>query len=109
MWAEAGKPDVVEDYTRPLYAQAALDEAVRQALDAACAQERERCAAIARQWGETHADGVTVNARNAASKIARGIEGPNVKWANRALCLQLPHAESTPTDPPLVCPTDGAP
>lgn len=39
--------------------------------------ERERCIciAIARRWGETHADGVTVNARNAASKIARAIEG----------------------------------
>jgi hypothetical protein len=45
---------------------------------AAVATERERCAAVARRWGETHADGETVNARNAASKIARGIEGPNV-------------------------------
>ena len=45
---------------------------------AAVAAERERCAAVARRWGETHADGETVNARNAASKIARGIEGPNV-------------------------------
>jgi len=54
----------------PLYGQAELDAAV--------AAERARCAAIARRWGETHADGVTVNARNAASKIARGIEGPNV-------------------------------
>lgn len=41
--------------------------------------ERERCAAIARRWGETHADGVTVNARNAADKISRDIEGPNVR------------------------------
>ena len=41
--------------------------------------ERERCADIARRWGETHADGETVNARNAGSKIARGIEGPNVR------------------------------
>ena len=55
---------------------------VHQMLDyarAAVVAERERCAAIARRWGETHADGVTVNARNAASKIARGIEGPNVE------------------------------
>lgn len=53
----------------PVYDQAALDAAV--------AAERDRCATIARRWGETHADGETVNARNAASKIARGIEGPN--------------------------------
>jgi hypothetical protein len=49
--------------------------ALARAIEAA---ERERCAAVARRWGETHADGETVNARNAASKIARGIEGPNV-------------------------------
>ena len=49
----------------------------QSALDAAIATERERCAEIARRWGDTHADGETVNARNAASKIARGIEGPN--------------------------------
>lgn len=45
----------------------------RSAIDAAIAAECERCAAIALRWGETHADGETVNARNAASKIARGI------------------------------------
>ena len=52
--------------------------AIAAAIDRAVAAERERCAAVARRWGETHADGETVNARNAASKIARGIEGPNV-------------------------------
>jgi hypothetical protein len=52
---------------------------VQWRIDKAVAAERARCAAIARRWGETHADGVTVNARNAASKIARGIEGPNVR------------------------------
>lgn len=62
-----GEPSV--SARRPLYDQAALDAAV--------AAERARCAAIARRWGETHDAGVTVNARNAASKIARGIEGPN--------------------------------
>lgn len=46
--------------------------------DAAEAVERERCAAVARRWGETHESHVTVNARNAADKIARAIEGPNV-------------------------------
>jgi len=53
--------------------------AIQARIDAAVAAERERCAAIARRWGETHADGVTVNARNAADKIARGIEGPNAE------------------------------
>ena len=44
---------------------------------AAMAAERERCAAVARRWGETHEAHVTVNARNAADKIARAIEGPS--------------------------------
>jgi len=57
----------------------ALARHLESAFDAAVAAERERCAAIARRWGETHADGVTVNARNAADKIARGIEGPNAE------------------------------
>ena len=39
------------------------------------AAERSKCATIARLWGETHAPHETVNARNAASKIARAIEG----------------------------------
>lgn len=44
-------------------------------LHAVVREERLRNAAIATRWGETHADGMTVNARNAASKIARGILG----------------------------------
>jgi hypothetical protein len=50
------------------------------AFGAGQSTERELCAATARRWGETHADGVTVNARNAASKIARAIEGPNTEF-----------------------------
>ena len=42
------------------------------------ASELERCACVARRWGETHEPHITVNARNAAEKIARGIETPNV-------------------------------
>ena len=41
--------------------------------------ERARCAAIARHWGATHEPGITVNARNAGDKIARGIERSNVR------------------------------
>ena len=52
-----------------------------QAVAERVAAERERCAAVARRWGETHDAGVTVNARNAADKIARGIEGPNVAFS----------------------------
>jgi hypothetical protein len=33
----------------------------------------DECAAISKRWGETHDAGVTVNARNAGSKIERGI------------------------------------
>jgi hypothetical protein len=46
------------------------------------AAERERCAAIATRWGDTHSGYETVNACNAASKIARAIQGPNDQ-ANR--------------------------
>ena len=35
--------------------------------------ERERCIATARRWGGTHEPHVTVNARNAAYKIAQAI------------------------------------
>ena len=59
--------------------------AIAAAIDRAVAAECERGAAVARRWGETHADGETVNARNAASKIARAIEGPNVR-AQPARC-----------------------
>ena len=49
----------------------------RHKLGECVAAERERCAAVARRWGETHEPHVAVNARNAADKIARAIEGPN--------------------------------
>lgn len=44
------------------------------AWKAAQAEERERCAAIAREWGDSHGPTVSVNAMNAGSKIARAIE-----------------------------------
>ena len=46
-------------------------------IEAVVAAERERNQQIALAWGNTHEPGETVNARNAASKIARGIAGPN--------------------------------
>lgn len=46
---------------------------VDAAVSVATTAEREACAVIAERWGETHGEGVTVNARNAGSKIARGI------------------------------------
>ena len=46
---------------------------LRAALEQAIVAERERCAAVSEMWGATHDAGETVNARNASSKIARGI------------------------------------
>jgi hypothetical protein len=49
------------------------EEQFQAALDAVRAEERERCAAMASRWGETHEPHLSVNARNAADKIARAI------------------------------------
>ena len=56
-----------------------LADVFRQGVAWGLADERARGAAVARAWGETHGAEETVNARNASSKIARGIEGPNVR------------------------------
>lgn len=50
-----------------------LGEFATSIIEHAVMVEREECASIAERWGETHVAAVTVNARDAGEKIARGI------------------------------------
>lgn len=71
-------------------AQELADKVNSGALDS-IASETRRAASVAVQWGNTHEPHVTVNARNAASKIARAIMFGN------------------PWEVYVSCPTDGLP
>ena len=92
-WLQHAYEEVLDQAVYLKRAMAEMDDERKRIADM-CAT---RAADIARAWGDTHDPGITVNARNAASKIARGIEG---QLAKMQVTSGMPQ-----TDPPTALAT----